>query len=255
MSRSILIGYILFSFAAVLQLLATILPYWKTNDPSGAVIEWREVNIGLWHKCTGYSTGIFSCDDFDSIWLGQQSEITTARVTMCVAQLLNLIIFVLFQMSAPWTTCLDEDLQPRLMSWAGGCTILSNILVAIGSGYYGSKVLTDYATLTGLYHRDQQFTNFGSGSSVNFNGQTMIFGGSLYSAWISVLFGLASGIMVLCGVCNDTEDEDEEYYNPSGIQTMQMQNSIMGRQSSIPHEYVNKAYNEQMRGPVRQPYV
>lgn len=34
MSRTILIGYVLFAMAAILQLLGTILPYWKTNDPS-----------------------------------------------------------------------------------------------------------------------------------------------------------------------------------------------------------------------------
>ena len=254
MTRALLIGYVLWMIAALLQLLATVLPYWKTNDPSGAVIEWREVNIGLWHKCTGYSTGIFSCDDYDSIWLGQQSEITTARVCLCVTQLINLIIFIFFQVAAPWTSCLHEDMQDRIMTWSGGLMVFASTLVAIGSGYYGSKVLTDYATLTGLYNRDQQFTNFGSGPTVDFNGQTMIFGGSLYSCWISVIFGLAAGIIVLCGACQDGEYEDDEYYNPNqtgpGMNTMP--NSLAARQHSLPQGHVNKGYEMRMQP---QPYV
>lgn len=179
---------------------------------------------------------------------------------MCISQLLNLIVFVLFQVAAPWTTCLDEDLQPRLMSWAGASAILSNILVAIGSGYYGSRVLNDYQTLSGLYNRDRQFTNFGSGGTVDFNGETMIFGGALYSCWVSVIFGLAAGITILCGACNDSEydDCDDEGYNPNynnGPNSTfhnTMQNSMIGRQSSLPHGHVNKGYEMRMQP---QPYV
>lgn len=248
MSRALTVGYCLWIIAAILQLLATILPYWKTNDPSGAVIEWREVNIGLWHKCTGYSTGIFSCDDYDSIWLGQQSEITTARVTMCIAQLINLIILVFFQMGAPWTNCLDEHLQIKIMVWSGALMILSNSLVAIGSGYYGSKVLNDYATLTGLYNRD--FGRAQSGLEIDLNGQTMIFGGALYSSWISVIFGMAGGISVLCGACravDEDEFEEDTYYHPN--QTGITQPS---RQHTLPNGYVNKGYEMRMQP---QPYV
>ena len=138
----IVIGYLFYMAAALLHLLATILPYWKTNDPSGAVVEWREVNIGLWHKCTGYSTGIFSCDDFDSFWLGQQPEVTTARAGMCVALFLDLLVFVCFQIASPWTTCATSDVKQKVMKASTACVFISTIVVAGCTGYYGSRVLS-----------------------------------------------------------------------------------------------------------------
>ena len=207
------LAYILWLVAAALQLLGTVLPYWKTNDPSGQVIELREVNIGLWHKCTGYATGIFSCDDFDSIWLGQQSEVTTARALMGVTMLLDFITLVCFQIAAPWVSCSSGEVKRKVMQAAAVCMLFANICTACGSGYYGSKVLNDYYTMNGLLNRDR---NFGSKLSVdsgyNGIGDAMKFGGSLYACWVSVLFGFTATIMMFCCLKHELELDDDEYY-------------------------------------------
>lgn len=209
------VAYILWAMAAGLQLLGTILPYWKVNDPSGQIIELREVNIGLWHKCTGYATGIFSCDDFDSIWLGQQSEVTTARALMGITMCLDLIVLVCFQVAAPWVSCSSGDIKRKVMQAASVSMLFANICTAAGSGYYGSKVLNDYYTLNNLMsYKSQSGLNTNSGFSGT-GGDAMKFGGSLYACWVSCVFGFSATVMMFCCLKNELDLDDDEYYDPN----------------------------------------
>jgi len=229
------IGYCLFLFAAVCQILATILPYWKVNDPSGQVIELQEIFSGLWHKCIGFSSGNWQCDDFDSIWLGQQAEITTARACMLVNCFLNMVTFILFQVAAPWTFCFELDQKVKLMRVAGALIFLANVVCIAGSGYYGSRVLNDYYTSTQVFGGaiGGSAFNVGSGSSM-----VMKFGGGLYTAWISTFFGFASSIMILCcGHFGDEDYYDDDEYEMGGTQINPMKPNLPYRQDVMPNPH------------------
>lgn len=212
------LGYLFFLFSAVLHLLAAVLPYWQTNDPTGAVIEWREVNIGLWHQCVGYTTGIFTCDGADSVWLGQPTYIITARATMLIALLCDLVAFCIFQVAAPWNSCLDSGNRPKLMLITGCLTLFSMLMVLIGSGYYGSQVLSDYMNImTNLYNRDSRGMQI---SRLNTGGEhtgVMVFGGSLYCLWVSLFSGLIGGIIIVRTRGSSFDDYEDEYYDPTVI--------------------------------------
>lgn len=227
------IGYCLFLFAAVCQVLATLLPYWKVNDPSGQVIELQEIFSGLWHKCVGFSTGNWQCDDFDSIWLGQQAEITTARACMLVTCFLNIVAFVIFQVAAPWTFCFELNQKVKLVRMAGASIFIANVTCIAGSGFYGSRVLTDYYTSTQVFGGaiGQSF-NVG-----NANGMVMKFGGGLYTAWISCFFGFAGAIMILCCGHFGDEDyfEDDEYEMGGGVTVNPQKPNLPYRQDMIPN--------------------
>ena len=94
--------------------------------------------------------------------------------------LLDLIVFVCFQIAAPWVGCTGGDAKRKIMQAAAVCMLFANVCTAAGSGFYGSKVLNDYYTMTGLLGRDRNFGSLNVGAAAGTD--AMKFGGSLYKS-------------------------------------------------------------------------
>ena len=63
-------GYILSLLAGICAVVAVGIPYWSRDTHNGQVIEAMGYSYGLWWRCVYVSTGHFTCDAYDRIFLG-----------------------------------------------------------------------------------------------------------------------------------------------------------------------------------------
>ena len=64
-------GYILSLLAGICAVIAVGIPYWSRDTHNGQVIEAMGYSYGLWWRCVYVSTGHFTCDAYDRIFLGK----------------------------------------------------------------------------------------------------------------------------------------------------------------------------------------
>ena len=64
-------GYILSLLAGICSVIAVGIPYWSRDTHNGQVIEAMGYSYGLWWRCVYVSTGHFTCDAYDRIFLGK----------------------------------------------------------------------------------------------------------------------------------------------------------------------------------------
>jgi len=67
-------GYILSLLAGICSVIAVGIPYWSRDTHNGQVIEAMGYSYGLWWRCVYVSTGHFTCDAYDRIFLGKFGE-------------------------------------------------------------------------------------------------------------------------------------------------------------------------------------
>ena len=68
-------GYILSLLAGICSVIAVGIPYWSRDTHNGQVIEAMGYSYGLWWRCVYVSTGHFTCDAYDRIFLGKFFEL------------------------------------------------------------------------------------------------------------------------------------------------------------------------------------
>lgn len=75
-------GYIICLISGVMTVAAIGMPYWSRDTHSGQIIEAQGYSYGLWWRCIYVSTGAFTCDAYDRIFLGAfATQIQTSHVT------------------------------------------------------------------------------------------------------------------------------------------------------------------------------
>merc|ERR1711990_783461 len=80
-------GYILCLISGLMTIIGIGIPYWSRDTQSNQVIESYGYSYGLWWKCLFTSTGAWTCDAYDRIFLGIPGEIQTARILSIMAAL------------------------------------------------------------------------------------------------------------------------------------------------------------------------
>lgn len=189
------IGFILNTVGYICVILATALPEWRRNDPSGEVLESIIRHQGIWVRCISYPTGQWQCDDYDSFFLGLPQPLQVARgltVTSCVIGGIGLVIALL---GMKCTGCMEDSPKSKSRTSLIGavCFAISGLGIGIAVSYYAHQVLSEYNRNSLLYSDDV--------------GQRYIYGSCLFIGWAALSVMVLGSIIAACGSMADDEED------------------------------------------------
>lgn len=208
-------GYIICLVSGVMVITAIGLPYWSRDTHSGQIIEAQGYSYGLWWRCIYVSTGAFTCDAYDRIFLGMPAEIQTARALSIVSALIWFIMMIVGVMGLECTVYKKGSThKSRLSVFAGVGCIISGICIGVAGSMWAYRLVTEFYGFAGGLTMNGGYSSYGAGMN-SFGpgaGNIMEPGASVWMAWLACVGLICGGLLLICGSRNpDPEDEGRDY--------------------------------------------
>lgn len=211
-------GYILSLLAGICAVIAVGIPYWSRDTHNGQVIEAMGYSYGLWWRCVYVSTGHFTCDAYDRIFLGMPAEIQTARGLSVVGCLIWLIMMVMGVFGLNCTTWrAGTRSKSRITVFSGIGCIIAGICVGVAASMWAYRLVTDfYGFATGMSYGDGfgYGSGFTGGAGFGGYGSVMEPGASVWLCWFSCVCLIVGGLLMICGSRNEDDYDEDLTYRP-----------------------------------------
>jgi len=204
------IGVFLTLICWALTFIACCLPYWRSNDIEGEVIETIRRSSGLWTKCTYISTGNWNCDAYDRFFIGLPAALQAARALTILAILFFTIgIGVSFIGLDCTTVSMDQPkVKARCIMIAGSCNVIGGICIGVAVSWFAANVLYDY-------HNPLSQGGYASyNNQYGATGERYIYGACLFLGWGAMVLGIMTGALFCCNsfVSMRDDGENEPYH-------------------------------------------
>ncbi|XP_039273081.1 claudin-7-like [Styela clava] len=194
-------GYGVTIIGWLMAIITCALPSWRKNDLEGEVIESIIRTTGLWVRCTHQATGHWTCNDYDSFFLGLPVPLQGARATTCLAIAMGFIGLLLGTFGLDCTTVASDNpkMKARMVMIAGVCHVIAGVSLGIAVSWFAANVLADYqdpiASVSGIRY---------------------VYGEALFVGWISMVISVLGGAVMCCASWNSDDDDDRRpyAYNP-----------------------------------------
>lgn len=188
-----LIGLLIACTGGLCTVIATFLPEWKRNDPTGEVLEAIVRHQGIWIKCISYPTGTWQCDDYDTFFIGLPTSLQVARGMSIVANVFGFFGFIFAIFGLQCTTCLvsNQLAKNRVALGSGACWVGSAVAIGVAASVFSHEILNEY----------NRVSQFGVADTI---GQRFVYGSALFIGWIGMAVTLLGGLVIVCGSCGES---------------------------------------------------
>ncbi|XP_002129997.2 claudin-7 [Ciona intestinalis] len=196
-------GFVLGLIGWILGIVTCTLPDWRKNDLQGEVIESVIRTTGLWVRCTTQATGLWTCDDYDSFFLGLPVALQAARACVCLSMAMGFLscICAVFGMECTNVSAGNPKMKARMTLVAGLLNFIGGVSVGIAVSWFAANVLQEYWNPLGAATSNTRY----------------VYGSALFVGWISMAVSVIAGLVQCCSSWSvDDEDNGRPYtYNPS----------------------------------------
>lgn len=211
---------------------AACLPYWRSNDIEGEVIETIRRSSGLWTKCTYISTGNWNCDAFDRFFIGLPPALQAARALTIISLLFQFFAVCVAIVGLDCTTVAMD--QPRTKARAilisGVCNVVGALCIGVAVSWFAANVLYDY-------HNPLSASSYTGNFAATYNtGERYIYGACLFLGWGAMCLGIMTGALFCCNSMSTMRDENDQDPYTQGFDARQ--NLQYSAPKSMGHEYI-----------------
>jgi len=226
------VGVLLTLICFILTFIAACLPYWRSNDIEGEVIETIRRSSGLWTKCTFISTGNWNCDAYDRFFIGLPAALQAARALTIIALFFQLSAIAISFIGLDCTTvAMDQPkLKARCILLAGACNVVGAICIGVAVSWFAANVLYDY-------HNPLSAGGY-NGQSYGATGERYIYGACLFLGWGAMCLGILTGALFCCNSMTTMRDENDQEPYHQGFGSAPHPGIQYQAPKSMGHEYI-----------------
>nr|CAB96129.1 putative claudin [Halocynthia roretzi] len=190
-------GFLLTVLGWLLSIVTCSISSWKRSDVKGEVIESITRTTGLWIRCTQQATGHWTCDNYDSYFLGLPVPLQGARATTLLSLLLGFfgILLAIFGLSCTTIAAENARLKARMVVASGMLHVAGGVSLGTGVCWFAATVLQDYQN---------------PGNQVSAG--RYVYGEALFVGWAAMVVGILGGI-AMCISSWSTKDDDHHHHH------------------------------------------
>ncbi|CAK8692963.1 claudin-1-like [Clavelina lepadiformis] len=195
-------GFFLGMLGLITSAVTCFLPNWRKSDVQDEVIELQFRTTGLWVKCSFQNTGLYTCDAYDTLFLGLPTDLQASRALCVLSIILGIGATIICSVGLDCTNVSTGNprLKARMVLCAGVLHVIGGIMVGAAVSWTANRVMQEYY--------NQGF--------VGVIGTRYIYGEALFVGWASMALSVICGLILCCSSWNsDDDDHGRPYtYNP-----------------------------------------